>query len=108
LEGNAETIGSLVFNGGTLIQGEATLTLSGAATALTMRDTTISGNLNLTGGGGVVFNNTNNGTATVSGSLDMGGAATTFTIADGTAGTDMLMSGVISNGALTKTGAGAL
>jgi autotransporter-associated beta strand protein len=45
---------------------------------------------------------------TFAGTGDMGGATRTYTIADGTAANDMLISAVITNGALTKTGAGTL
>ena len=103
-----ETIATLNFNGGSLSQSGATLTLASAATALSMRNTTITGTLAFTGGGAVVFDATNNGTATISGPMDLGGAVTSFSIANGTASTDMLISGIISNGGLTKTGLGTL
>ncbi len=108
MAGNAETLASLTYQAGTFSQGGATLTLAGASTALTMRDTTISGNLALTGGGSIVFDSTNNGTAALSGNLDLGGSTTTFNIADGSAATDMSLSGIVSNGGITKTSAGRL
>lgn len=108
MAGNAETIGSLDYQGGTLTQGGATLTLASATTALTMRDTTISGNLSIPNGGAVVFDNTNDGTATISGNVDLGGTTHLFDIADGTATFDMTVSGIISNGAITKIGSGTL
>ncbi len=108
LAGFTETIATLNFNGGTLSQNGATLNLASASTALSMRNTTISGNLAITAGGSIAFDATNNGTATISGNVDLGGSTTVFNIANGTADTDMLISGVISNGALTKTGAGTL
>ncbi len=101
--GNNETVGALAFNSGTLTQGGGTLTTG----TLTMRSTTVSGNVVVTGSS-VVFDNTSNGTATVSGNLNLNTNTTTFNIADGTANTDMNISGVISNGAVTKTGAGTL
>lgn len=106
LNGNVQTIGKLIFNSGTLTQGGALLTLASAATALSMRNTTITGNLALTGGGSVIFDNAANGTATISGNIDLGGSSTVFNIADGTATIDMLISGIISNGGLNKLGAG--
>lgn len=106
--GFAETIGSLTFNSGTLTQGGGTLTLTDATTLLTMRDTTISGPLAFGGTGAVVFDATNNGTATISGNIDLGTNTTTFNIADGMAAIDMAISGIISNGGLTKAGLGVL
>jgi autotransporter-associated beta strand protein len=105
---SSETIDNLTFQGGTLTQSGGTLTLANATTALTMRDTTIPGAVILSSSGAVVFDNTNNGTATLSGTLNLGGAATSFNIGDGTSATDMDISGVISNGSVTKIGAGAL
>ncbi len=108
LSGFNETITTLIFNGGTLSQGIGVLSLAGAVTALSMRDTTVPGNLVLTGGGAVIFDNTNNGTATIVGNMNLSGSNTTFNIADGTATIDMQINGIISNGALTKTGTGTL
>src|SRR5262249_42192151 len=103
LGGNNETVSALVFNSGTLTQGGGTLTTG----TLTMRNTTVSGSVVVTGGS-VVFDNTNNGTAVMSGNVDLNTTTTTFNIADGSASTDMSLSGVVSNGAVTKTGAGTL
>jgi fibronectin-binding autotransporter adhesin len=72
LNGNNATLSAFTYTGGTFTQGGGTLSLSSNGTALTMRDTTISGPLALTGGGSIVFDNTNNGTATLSGSVDLG------------------------------------
>ncbi len=106
--GFTEVIGSLTFNAGTLSQGGATLSMANPVTALTMRNTTISGPIALLTTGAVVFDATNNGTATISGTIDLNAAAHTFTINNGTAAVDMSVSGVISNGSLTKQGAGLL
>jgi autotransporter-associated beta strand protein len=108
MAGFAETLTTLNFNGGTLTQAGGILTLTSASTALSMRNTTISGEVDLTGGGAVVFDSTSNGTATISGMLDLGGFTTPFTINNGTSANDMTVSGVISNGAVTKGGAGRL
>ena len=110
LTGLSETIGTFVFNGGTFTPGGATLTLANAGTALSMRDTTISSSIAITAGGSVVFDATNDGTATISGNLNLGTITPNFDIADGTAATDMLASGVISSSGagLTKIGAGLL
>jgi len=48
------------------------------------------------------------GSATFAGNIDMDGGTRTFTIADGAAATDMSISAVITNGALTKAGPGTL
>lgn len=108
MSGFAETLTAFNFNGGTFTQAGGTLTLTSAATALSMRNTTISGAVALTGGGAVVFDNTSNGTATISGSLDLGGFTTPFMINNGTSANDMTVSGIISNGAVTKTLSGRL
>ena len=105
LAGNDETINTLTFNGGTLTQGGATLTL---ANGLTMRNTVISGDIAITSGT-VAFDATSNGTAIISGSVDQGAATITYNIADGTADNDMEISGEINgSGQLIKTGAGTL
>jgi autotransporter-associated beta strand protein len=44
----------------------------------------------------------------ISGTIDLGTNTTTFDIADGSASTDMDVSGIISNGGLNKTGLGTL
>lgn len=106
--GFAQTLSTLDFQAGTLTQGVALLTLSSNDTPLTMRDVQISGAVTLSGTTPIVaFDATNNGTATLS-SLNMGGETTTFNIANGTAATDMNISSTLTNGNLTKTGAGTL
>jgi fibronectin-binding autotransporter adhesin len=102
-----ETIGSFTYDAGTFTQSSL-LTLTSALNALTMRNVTISGPLALTGGGAIVFDSTNDGTATISGNIDMGGFNTTFNIGDGTSDVDMLISGSLSNGSITKIGNGTL
>ncbi|MFA6119566.1 MAG: autotransporter-associated beta strand repeat-containing protein [Parachlamydiales bacterium] len=120
LNANAETINSLTFNSGTLTQGGATLSLNAQTGALTMRNTTISGAVTLTSatslGDDIIFDNTNNGTASISGNLNLftgaGSITRTFNIADGSADVDMDVSGIISQSAgsasVTKTGSGTL
>ncbi|MFM8766099.1 MAG: beta strand repeat-containing protein, partial [Spartobacteria bacterium] len=70
--------------------------------------TTGSGTLTL--GGSVTFSATNNASgASISGNLDLGGATRTFTIDDSSAAaSDLTVSAAISNGTLTKDGAGTL
>ncbi|MBF8264007.1 MAG: hypothetical protein HW387_1672 [Parachlamydiales bacterium] len=110
MNGHAQTLKSFTYQGGTFSQGGATLTLSNNGTALTMRDTTISGNITLAGGTTptILFDTTNNGTAIISGNLDLGGNATTFSVPRGTATNDMALSGNIANGSLAKTSNGIL
>lgn len=108
LAGFNETIGILTYNGGTFSQGGGLLSLTNAVTALTMRNTTINGNLSITNGGSIVFDNTSNGTATINGNIDLNATTPSFNIANGTASTDMLVNGVISNGGVTKEGPGLL
>jgi autotransporter-associated beta strand protein len=90
----SDTIGPLTMTGGvvaTVDTGAGVLTLNGnVATIASASSAVIDGNLNL------------------------GGATRTFTIANGDAGdnlflsADLVVSAAISNGALTKAGAGAL
>ena len=108
LNGHAQTIPALNFQSGALTQAGAALSLSSGTTALTMRNLTISGPVNLTASGAIVFDATNNGTATISGNVNLGGGTVSCNVANGTASTDMEISGAISNGAVLKTGAGTL
>ena len=89
LNNNSDVIGTLNITGGNITTGAGILTLGG----------------NLTGNADV-------NTATISGNLDFGSATRTFTIADGTAANDMLISAVISSASgaygITKAGAGIL
>jgi autotransporter-associated beta strand protein len=85
LNGFSQTNASLAMTGGSVTTGAGTLILGGNVT----------GNADAT-------------TATVSGNLNLGGATRTFTIADGAAARDMSASAVISNGGLSKQGAGTL
>lgn len=85
LNGLAETIGALALTGGTVQTGAGTLTLTGN-----------------------VVTNASAQQAVISGNLDLGGATRSFTVAEGSATTDLLISAAISNGALTKAGLGTL
>ncbi len=108
LTGNPVTLGTLIYNGGTLTQSGALLTLCNPRHALTMRDTVITGDILLKRTGKVTFDATNNGTAVIAGNVDLNGHNIEFDIADGTAPFDMVISGVISNGGLKKKGPGTL
>ncbi|HEX4413513.1 MAG TPA: hypothetical protein VH107_07770 [Lacipirellulaceae bacterium] len=62
----------------------------------------------MTGTGGVRFDTTNSGTATIAGTVDLGAATRDFNVADGGADVDMDVSGQLTNGAISKSGGGAL
>ena len=104
MNNNADTFDTFLFHAGTLSTGGASLDI----TSLSMRDVTIASAINLSGGGSVAFDNTNNGTATISGPLNLGSVATNFDIGNGAAPTDLLITGVLSNGGVSKTGLGTL
>ena len=104
MNSNADTFDTFLFHAGTLSTGGASLDI----TSLSMRDVTIASAINLSGGGSVAFDNTNNGTATISGPLNLGSVSTNFDIGNGTAPTDLLITGVLSNGGVSKTGLGTL
>jgi autotransporter-associated beta strand protein len=80
-----QTIADLEMTGGTLSIGSGTLTVTGGVTT-----------------------NAYTQAATISGNLNLGGDACTFTVANGTAASDLTASAVVSNGSLTKAGAGTL
>lgn len=62
----------------------------------------------MTGTGGVRFDTTNSGTATIAGTLDLGAATRDFNIGNGVADVDMDVSGQLTNGVISKSGAGTL
>ena len=104
LNGLNEGFGALTVNAGNVQILTGTLT----GTSLTMTG----GNISSTGAGKMVFGgnvttNASASTANVSGNLDLGGGTRTFNIADGPI-LDLDVTAVISNGGLTKTGAGSL
>lgn len=109
--GFGETLNSFTMNAGTILNNTGSgLSLQSTATALTMRNTTIQGQIYLTGsfGGTVLFNPLGGGTATLT-HVDLGTAIRTFDVGDGAAGNDMLINGVISgSGGIHKRGAGTL
>ena len=86
---NARPVHSLTFTGGTVNTGTGTLTL---------------------GAGGVTTNAAST-SAQITGNLDLGAGTPTFTVAQGTvpsSGPDLSISAIISDGGLTKDGAGML
>lgn len=85
------------------------LTNSDPFPALLMRNDTLNpGMILLSGTGQVVFDAANQGTATIHADLDLGGEAHSFNIGNGEAEVDMNITGVITNGSLTKVGSGTL
>ena len=85
LQGNSDKIGSLSLTSGTVTTGAGTLTVAGAiSTSAASLSSSISGN------------------------LDLGGATRTVTVADGAAPNDLIVSAAVSDGGLTKLGAGTL
>ncbi len=107
LNGHAEAINRLIFHSGTLAQGGGELTLLDLSAPLTMRATTIPGDLRLSGGT-VVFDATNGGTAVIEGNIDQGGAVITYSVANGPNSIDMRLGGALTDGGLIKEGAGTL
>jgi fibronectin-binding autotransporter adhesin len=93
LNGFAETINGLTLSSGTASGANVT---TGVGTLILGNDVTL--NVNGTGATG----------ATISGLLNLGGPTRTFTVADGGDANDLSVSAVISNGGLTKAGAGTL
>ena len=91
------TTGLLDLNGYT--DGITNLTLVGGAV------TTGAGVLTING---LVVTTEAASAATISGNLSLGGAVVPFSIADGAATTDLDISAVVSNGGITKNGAGTL
>ncbi|MFA4916765.1 MAG: autotransporter-associated beta strand repeat-containing protein, partial [Syntrophales bacterium] len=89
LNGYSDTIGALTMTGGNITTAAGTLTLGGNVT----------GNANIT-------------SALISGNLDLGGATRSFTLANGTAFEDMVVSAVISSAfgafGITKVTAGSV
>jgi len=84
LQSNTETINNLTMTGGN-ITGTGTLILNGNLTTTTASTS-----------------------AAISPTLNLNAGSRTFSIADGTAASDLAISGTVRNGTLNKTGAGLL
>ncbi|QVL58081.1 MAG: autotransporter domain-containing protein [Simkaniaceae bacterium] len=107
LNGNNETLTTLNYLGGSVIQRGGVLTLTDAVNPLTMAATTINGPVVISPGGTITFTGAA-GTAVMNGSLTLA-AQNTFNINDGPALYDMVVnSNIIGAGGVTKTGAGTL
>ncbi|MCB1115647.1 MAG: autotransporter domain-containing protein, partial [Chlamydiia bacterium] len=102
-----ETIATLNYLGGNFSQSGGNLILASAGNALTMRNTTLNGNVTTTGGGSIVFDATNNGTAQMLGTLNLSGP-TIFDIQNGTAAEDMVIHSTITSGGVIKNNTGTL
>lgn len=108
------TIHSLTFQAGLINNpSSAGLVFTTNSHALTMRNTTLPGPLFFTSATSnhhdITYDPTNIGTATISGSVDLGGIVRTFVIDHNAGNTvDMLVSGPIQNGGISLTGSGAL
>ena len=113
----------MVISGGTnTVQGGATggvlqldasgagLEMSNGATLTLNSDNAVAGKLVLKGdvstSGNATVTIANGGANTHKGTIDLNAGTRTFTVADGSASTDLLVSAVIANGALTKEGLG--
>ncbi len=85
LNNRDENIGELILEGGVVTMGSGTLTVLSDVTTIASAST-----------------------ATISGNLNLGGATRIFDVANGSPDCDLTISAVISNGGITKTGAGRL
>jgi autotransporter-associated beta strand protein len=106
INGRTETLGT---SGTALTLGASSTSVLGNTAAV--NDVATGGSLIL--GGNVTYNtgsaSFNNGTATIAANLNLNGVTRTFNIGDSVqTTTDTVVSGQISNGALTKSGAGTL
>jgi|GEM_PF-2942358 len=102
-----ETISTLTVTGGTAtIAGTAALTLG---STMAMTGGTIGGTGTLTLGGNVTINASAGGSTISVGTLALGGANRIFTVADGAAAVDLLVSSQITGAVqLTKAGTGTM
>ena len=110
--GQSDDFSHLFLYGGE-VRNAATISLSRTGVALTMRNTSLTANVSLTGasGGSIEYQSTNGGTAALAGSLNLGSVTRTFSIADGLNAVDMSVSANITASGtvgLTKTGSGTL
>ena len=107
--GTSLTVDQLAVRGGTLTS-VTSATLNGGAgvgnNALVLRDTTVGFGITLSDN--ILWENTNNGTGTISGNVDLDGGTRTINVQQGTATTDLEISGIVSNGGLRKEGDGTL
>ncbi|HEV8607331.1 MAG TPA: autotransporter-associated beta strand repeat-containing protein, partial [Tepidisphaeraceae bacterium] len=109
--GTSNTFGSLTFYGGTLGFTAVGVFLESGTTPLTLGGG-VSLSTNVTFGaptsGGVALVGNNTSSATMSGNMNLGLMNRVFDVADNASGDDLIVSGQLSNGGLTKTGLGTL
>jgi autotransporter-associated beta strand protein len=103
--GSHDTIGPLNVGGGSVTIGSGVLTTG----AVTMTG----GSIGSTGAGKLLLQSNvrsfpASASAAISGTLDLGGATRMFAVADGAATPDLDIQGLLTNGGVTKTGAGAM
>jgi len=110
LGGFSQGCRTLTYNGGNIINFSQGINCNGTDTTLTMRNTSLSGPLQISLAGATVrFDATNNGTALIDGTLVLGsGGQVKFDIDNGGALTDMLIQSDISGGGIEKIGLGTL
>jgi autotransporter-associated beta strand protein len=106
--GYDDYVHSMDVEGGTVTAGGAFVTLGGSLT-MTGGSVTTASNGNFRLANNVTINAAST-TATIAGTLDLGAATQTFTVARGTApsGIDLDVSASINNGGVIKSGAGAM
>jgi fibronectin-binding autotransporter adhesin len=107
INGFQANVGALSVISGNVSIGSGTMT----ATSLSMSGGTISsaanGKMQLLGNA-TAGTDAGNLPATITAQVDLGGGVRTFTVTHAVAATDMIISGNISNGGLTKTGLGVM
>ncbi|HEV2969514.1 MAG TPA: autotransporter-associated beta strand repeat-containing protein [Pirellulales bacterium] len=107
LNGLSESVDALVINSGNVSIGTGTLIPSSLTMTGGIISGTGSGKVQLTSGVTAVSDAGSN-TAAITAAVDLNGATRTFTINHGPAATDLLVSGNMVNGGVTKGGVGAM
>jgi fibronectin-binding autotransporter adhesin len=112
--GKTDTIGNVSVNGSSTTVGQISNTAGGGALTVGTLGFTGGGTV-ATGTGSLVLGGTvtyaagsTNSTTTIAGNLNLGGTTRSFNVVDISLATEMDVSAVVSNGALTKSGAGTL
>jgi len=108
LGGFSQSLDQLQVIGGALSHSGGALNLSSDIVALSMQNGILSAPIILSGMGSVVFDSVNGGSATISGSIDLGGFSHNFNIGKGSTDIDMHVTGDVSNGSIVKLGLGTL
>jgi len=109
LTGGTIAVDRLIFRNGNInnVAGATLTGDNGVNFALIMRrGKTIDFPITLQGD--MRWENNNNGTGKIDGTVDLDGGTRTFNVQDGNNTVDLRINGVISNGGLTKTGGGTL